>query len=315
MDKYFQIGDFCFRLICPATFQIPENFLLFEKKEAEIYEKVEETLQKDGVACSRSVEGKGSKTKKHVSVYRCDIASKLPAPDIDGTLIAKREDLLVYALPNGREARWLGIKGQKEFYAYYEEMDDEQVQILFVEKKLRSLYIDPLFTSLFALERQMIRHDSFIFHCAYVRYEGKALLFSAPSEGGKTTQANLWEKYKKSETINGDRSLLRKIDGVWHACGWPVCGSSEVCHAKDTPIHAIVMIRQGKENHARRLSVLQAFSLLYAQVTVNLWNQDFVGHVISLMEDLLLNVPVYELTCDISKEAVDVLDGVIYGRQ
>lgn len=157
----------------------------------------------------------------------------------------------------------------------------------------------------------MIRHDSLILHCAYVRCQRRAILFSAPSGVGKSTQADLWKRFRQSETINGDRALLRKIDGVWNACGWPVCGSSEICHAEDTPIRAIVMLRQGKENHAERLSLSQAFSLLYAQITVNRWNVDFVQRALSLLEELIREVPVYQLTCTISRTAVEVLEDAL----
>ncbi|WP_370839368.1 hypothetical protein [Intestinibacter bartlettii] len=33
----------------------------------------------------------------------------------------------------------------------------------------------------------------------------KGILFSAPSGTGKSTQADLWEKYENAEIINGDR--------------------------------------------------------------------------------------------------------------
>ena len=79
-----------------------------------------------------------------------------------------------------------------------------------MQDELRDLHIDPLFTSLLALERRLVRKDQMVLHCAYVEYRGEAILFSAPSETGKTTQAGLWEKYRGSRTVNGDRSLLGK---------------------------------------------------------------------------------------------------------
>ena len=158
----------------------------------------------------------------------------------------------------------------------------------------------------------MIRWDSMILHCAYIKYHGKAILFSAPSETGKSTQAGLWERYRGSETVNGDRALLRKIDGRWIACGWPVCGTSEICHLKDTPIHAVVMLRQGKENHVERLSPVQGFAQLYSQITVNQWNRDFVQRTAELIEDLVVHVPVWQLTCNISENAVRCLETVLF---
>ena len=145
-----------------------------------------------------------------------------------------------------------------------------------------------------------------------MEYQGKGILFSAPSEIGKSTQASLWEKYRGSRTINGDRALLRKIKGKWTACGWPVCGSSEICSLGDTPIYAIVMLKQGEKNQAVPLSPFQAFAQLYPQITINQWNREFVQKAISGIEDLIAQVPVWQLTCDISEEAVNCLENALF---
>ena len=63
------------------------------------------------------------------------------------------------------------------------------------------MHIDPMFTSLLALERRLVKKNSMILHCAYVEYQGEAILFSAPSETGKTTQANLWKSTVEVERL------------------------------------------------------------------------------------------------------------------
>lgn len=281
MDKIFQIGSFCFHLICDENICIPEHFLQFEVKNP----------------------------RRSENTYHLATAFRLPA--VREKILAKRSDLIVYGTDAG-EARLIGIKGQVKPYALYRELSDQEAEIFLVADALADLRFDPVFTSLFALERQMIRWDSMILHCAYIKYHGTAILFSAPSETGKSTQANLWERYRESETVNGDRALLRKIDGQWTACGWPVCGTSEICHLEDTPIHAVVMLRQGKENQAERLSPMQAFAQLYSQITVNQWNRDFVQRTVELIEDLVAHVPVWQLTCDISENAVQCLETVLF---
>ena len=173
------------------------------------------------------------------------------------------------------------------------------------------MHIDPMFTSLLALERRLVKKNSMILHCAYVEYQGEAILFSAPSETGKTTQANLWEKYRGSRTVNGDRSLLGKINGRWTAQGWPVCGTSEVCNNEAIPIKAVVMLSQAKENKAEIMTPGHAFSLLYSQITVNKWNSIDHIHILDLIEDFLGSVPVLHLGCTISEEAVICLEKVL----
>lgn len=279
MDKTFKIGAFPFRLITPEDITPPENFLLFETDEAPVY------------------------------TYQMVMADEI-SQNV-GTILARRPDLLVFQTEAG-EGRLIASRGETGLYAAYREEAPDFARITVTPNARLLLTLDPGFLSPFAMERQMIQRDSLILHCAYIVHEGEAILFSAPSETGKSTQAGLWEQYRNARTVNGDRSLLRKIHNRWHACGWPVCGSSGQCALADTPIRAIVMLRQGKENAVIRLSPLQGFSQLYAQITVNQWNPKFAESSMTLLEDLISAVPVFQLTCDISQNAVDTLFCALY---
>lgn len=284
MDKIFQIGDFVFRLCFPEEAAPPENFMKFEKRPASGANPVPEYA------------------------YLIKVSDCLPQPE--GKVIARRPDLTV--LQNGeRESRLIGVKGNPDFYAFYQEVAADRAEVTLVRDRIAELHIDPVFTSLLALERRQIKKDAMVLHCAYIEYRGEAILFSAPSETGKTTQANLWEKYRGSRTVNGDRSLLGKRDGRWTAQGWPVCGTSEVCHNESIPVRAVVMLSQAQENRAQRMTPGQAFPLLYSQITVNKWNTQDHIHTMDLMEDFLGSVPVIHLGCTISREAVDCLEEVL----
>lgn len=284
MDRIFQIGDFVFRLRAPKEVAPPENFMKFALEPG----------------CQAQPE----------YTYLIEVEDKLPEPQ--GDAAAVRRDIAVF-WQKGKEgedleSRLIGVKGRPDPYACYREVSRDMARIVLVKEELRELHIDPMFTSLLALERRLVKKNSMILHCAYVEYQGEAILFSAPSETGKTTQANLWEKYRGSRTVNGDRSLLGKIDGRWTAQGWPVCGTSEVCNNEAIPIKAVVMLSQAKENRAERLTPGHAFPLLYSQITVNKWNTPDHIHIMDLIEDFLGSVPVIHLGCTISREAVDCLE-------
>lgn len=285
MDKIFRIGNFTFRLCCPAEITLPENFMKFEFESG-----------------------------NPEFTYHIEVSDNLPTPE--GSVIAQRPDLTVlqHKTESGQslESRLIGVKGNPEYYACYREVSENCAEVTLVRNRIAELHIDPMFTSLLALERRLVKKDSMILHCAYVEYQGEAILFSAPSETGKTTQANLWEKYRGSRTVNGDRSLLGKIDGRWTAQGWPVCGTSEVCNNEAIPIKAVVMLSQAKENRAERLTPGHAFPLLYSQITVNKWNTEDHIHTIDLIEDFLGSVPVLHLGCTISEAAVTCLEDILH---
>lgn len=280
MNKQFQIGKFCFQLRYTDLIAPPPNFMLFENTNV-------------------------------TPEYTYDIVLVKDFPDPEGQIIAKREDLLVYQ-QHTLENRLIGVKGIQGYYAYYQEISKNSARVLVDQKQMKDLNIDPVFTSLLALERRMLPLDNMVLHCAYVSYRGEAILFSAPSETGKTTQANLWEQYRGSRTINGDRALLGQVDGRWAAQGWPVCGTSEICHNLTVPVRAIVMLEQGKEDTVRRLGAAEAFPLLYSQLTVNRWNRSGSIHAMDLMDSILKEVPIYLLRCTISEESVCCLERVLY---
>lgn len=293
MDKLFRIGDFLFRLCCPGEVTPPENFMKFQWNPGG----------------NRDEPGAGELVPEYT--YQIEVADALEAPE--GKFLTGRADLAVFQNQVG-ESRLIGVKGRPEPYACYQEVAENRAQVTLVREEIRDLHIDPVFTSLLALERRMILRDSLILHCAYMVYRGKAVLFSAPSGTGKSTQADLWERYRGSRIVNGDRALLKKEGGRWMACGWPVCGSSEICHVEDTPIGAIVMLRQGKTNCAERLSPIQAFTQLYAQVTINRWNREFTERASEKIEELIGEIPVWQLTCDISENAVRCLEEALFSE-
>lgn len=279
MVKSFQIGGFSFQIISREKITIPENFLKFQISNREIPSFTYQMFLSPAVFMQ------------------------------DEEVLTVRDDLIVYKTKIG-EGRLLRFKGQKA-YANYRETDAHAAEII-VENEAIEDPVDTLFTSLFALERRMIVHGVLILHCAYIECRGKGILFSAPSGVGKSTQAALWEKYRGSEIVNGDRTLLRKKEGKWLACAWPVCGSSDICKRMDISVYAIVMLRQGKENSVVRLSPAKAFRQLYPQMTINQWNPEFIQAAINGIENLILQVPVWQLTCDMTEDVVKCLEAAIF---
>lgn len=114
--------------------------------------------------------------------------------------------------------------------------------------------------------------------------------------------------------INGDRSLLLHNSDGWYAYGWPICGSSEICYNENYPIKAIVMLYQAKENVVKRLGMADAMKKVIPQITINMWDTEFQLCAIDLITQLISEVPVYELGCDISESAVVCLESVLNER-
>lgn len=205
------------------------------------------------------------------------------------------------------ETRYLYIHGDQRPYALCVEIDKTHSLIYIHQDYQQYMDIDTMFISLLSLERRIQQYHHYILHCSYMIKDNKAILFSAPSGTGKSTQASLWEKYRQARVINGDKCLISKEEDYF-ANGWPICGSSEICFNESYPLLCIVVLSQGKENKIEKLSYKEAFKKILSELTINYHNSQYVNEAMNFIDDLLLHIPIYHLTCDISENAVICLE-------
>ena len=165
------------------------------------------------------------------------------------------------------------------------------------------------------LELLLTKLDIFNLHSSLVRRaEGDAILFTAPSGTGKSTQAGLWERFAGAETLNGDRSMLRRVDGVWTAFGSPFAGTSGIYRNESAPVRALIVLRQAPENTIRRLSVAEAFRAIYSESVMPRWHTEAHQHVISLVTEIVSEIPVYLLACTPDERPVTLLRNTLEGE-
>lgn len=161
--------------------------------------------------------------------------------------------------------------------------------------------------NLVQLERVLLNVGALVLHCSYLMYEERAILFSAPSGTGKTTQAKLWEKLYPAKIINGDKAIIQKKGDTWYACGFPFHGSADECENAQYPIEAVVVVRQNPEDHIEELRPLQKVQYVYSETTVNIWDQESVSKALDLVNDLVSNVKVVCQQCTMKDDACHTL--------
>lgn len=158
------------------------------------------------------------------------------------------------------------------------------------------------------IESLIFKTGGFILHSAFINVDGKAILFTAPSGTGKSTQAELWEKFRHAEIINGDRAVIQIRDEKIVACGIPFSGSSEHCKNEILPIGAIVYLTQATETSIKPLREIQAFRKIWEQITLPVWETKVVEQISERLETVLKKVPVYYLSCTPDESAVIALE-------
>lgn len=153
-------------------------------------------------------------------------------------------------------------------------------------------------------ERVLYSQNLHLFHCSYIDTCGSAVLFSAPSGGGKTTQATLWEQYGGAEMVNGDRAVLEATEQGYIAHGLPIAGSSGVFLNRSLPVKAVFIVKKADHDTALRMSQQDAFQALFSELTINTWNHPFVLSAVDFAMQMAAAVPVFRLECRISEDAV-----------
>lgn len=271
----YKVGSFVFE-IKDCNFKIPDNMKLFEVTDE---------------ICQYTYY---FETTDHI-----EIAEK--------NLQVNKSNMKIYIKDN-LEKRYINILGDPRIYAVCEELDETHCLVKVHRDFISLMTSDPMFVSLLSLERRVNLYHEYILHSAYMVIDDQAILFTAPSGTGKSTQASLWEKYRAANVINGDRCLLVKKNNQYYASGWPICGSSNICHNKSYPIKAIVVLSQNQENIIAEMSYVEKVKKLFREITVNYHNNEFFDNAMKFIDDLILNVNIYHLACDISENAVICLE-------
>ncbi len=155
-------------------------------------------------------------------------------------------------------------------------------------------------------------YNGMFLHCAVLKYNGKAYIFTAPSGTGKTTHIRLWLKYlgDRVEVINGDKPILRKIDDEIIAYGTPWNGKEDYGNNINAPLGGIFLLHRAEKNSIERATTKESFTFLFSQTLKPNEKADMIK-LFDLLEYVIKNIPVYNLNCNMEKQAMETALSVI----
>lgn len=149
--------------------------------------------------------------------------------------------------------------------------------------------------------------NSFVMHAAVIEVDGKAYAFTARSGTGKSTHIALWKKLlgDRVQIVNGDKPIIRVIDGVFYAYGTPWCGKEGWNRDVRAPLNGICFVERALENRIEKMLSQDAASRIMKQILIP---KDALGAINTLeMVDKMLNtVNCWLLGCNISLDAARV---------
>lgn len=156
--------------------------------------------------------------------------------------------------------------------------------------------------------QRLLRRGGVFLHASMIGTQGRAIVFTAQKQTGKSTQADLWHRFRGARILNGDRALLQRRDGLWYAAGSPYCGTSDYYENAALPLAAVVQLSQAKENRVSLLPARAAVSAFLEGCTYDPTDPDQTAAVMDLAMALYQDVPFYHLACLPDETAVACLE-------
>ena len=93
------------------------------------------------------------------------------------------------------------------------------------------------------------------------------------------------------------------IDGTVYACGTPWSGKYDYSTPKVVKLAGICFLNRSETNYIKKAETSKAVFNIFSQ-TVRKLNQAKMENLFDVLEQIFAKVPLYELGCNISDEAV-----------
>ncbi len=157
------------------------------------------------------------------------------------------------------------------------------------------------------IAEQLPFFDAVVFHGAVIAYKGRAYAFTARSGVGKTTHIRLWlERFgDKVHVLNGDKPILRVIDGVVYAAGTPWRGKEGYGIAEMLPLEAVAFIGRAETPSATKITTSDALTRFASQVYIP--NEPRAAlKSLSVLNKIISGVKLYDVGATMDPESAEV---------
>ena len=158
-------------------------------------------------------------------------------------------------------------------------------------------------------------YSAAVFHGAVIAIDGKAYAVTARSGVGKTTHLRIWQRVfgERVHILNGDKPILRIIDGKVHAAGTPWRGKESYGVNEMLPLCGIAFIDRGEENSAEPLSASAALIPFITQLYVPK-GERCARLALALSSSIISSVPLVRLRANMQDDAALVAYRALVGE-
>jgi hypothetical protein len=147
-----------------------------------------------------------------------------------------------------------------------------------------------------------------LIHAAGMSLPGRGYIFPGKSGAGKSTLARLFLGREHVEMLSDDRMVVRKIGSSFNVFGTPWAGDAEIAENKNVPLSGIFFIHHADHNMIKEIKPQNAVERLMPVTSIPWYDEAIMSSILSFCEELVLNVPAYELHVRPDKSLVDYFE-------
>lgn len=148
--------------------------------------------------------------------------------------------------------------------------------------------------------------EGVLIHAAGLCFRDTGYIFPGKSGSGKSTISRQLTGLDDYEFLSDDRIIIRKSNETFKAFGTPWPGEAGIAVNKNATLSGIFLISQASYNKIEEIKPQKAMERLLPVVSIPWYDKDIMIKILDFCEDLISNVPVYELYFKPDIEVADV---------
>jgi len=175
-----------------------------------------------------------------------------------------------------------------------------------------------------------VRHNgnprALLVHACGILRGGQALVFTGPSEAGKTTIASLCGERRNGKVINDEMLLIsrpKQHDNVLKVQGIPIIGGHPQRLNVTAPLSCILLLKQSHKTKIRSINRTEAYLRLIRQIITPAYiglidKRSVLSLMVDFTDEVTRTIPIYELEFSLDSESlwreVGKLERVLEGK-
>ena len=158
------------------------------------------------------------------------------------------------------------------------------------------------------IAEKLPEYDAFVFHGSVIALNGEAYIITAHSGVGKTTHTRLWlsEFPNEASILNGDKPIIRIMDGKAYACGTPWQGKESYGKNEILPLKGIAFLSRSDKNYACKTTPGEAVTRFMSQIYLPKQNRAMLIKTMQLADRVIKGIGLVHLECNMEPEAAHV---------